>query len=133
MDYYKISKDGWSVVEKYSTEAAAQAVADSLGAGYTVEYLYPYVSTPPAERLGSDIDFCKNLITLFLQDNRIANVTAQQGESLMAKFATTLNFAQVGAVTSVDYHIKNMVTDDVFTQERKDKYINLIANYLNQF
>ena len=51
----------------------------------------------------------------------------------MAKFSTTLSFAQVGAITSVDYHIKNMTTDDVFTQERKDKYLNLIQNYLSQY
>jgi hypothetical protein len=133
MDYYKIYKGGWSVVEKYSTEAAAQAVADSLGTGYTVEYLYPYVPPTPEERLGPDQDFCNQLITIFLQDNRIAGVTAEQGEALMAKFSTTLSFAQVGAITSVDYHIKNMTTDDVFTQERKDKYIQLIANYLNQY
>ena len=51
----------------------------------------------------------------------------------MGKFSTTLSFAQVGAITSVDYHIKNMAVDDVFTQERKDKYIELIANYLSNF
>ena len=133
MDYYKISKDNWSVTEKYSTEQEAQAVADGLGTGYTLTYLYPYTPPTPEERLGSDQSFCNNLITIFLQDNRIAEVTAQQGEALMGKFATTLSFAQVGAITSVQYHIQNMTTDDVFTQERKDKYIQLIADYLNQF
>ena len=133
MDYYKISKGNWSVTEKYNTEADAQAVADSLGTGYTVEYLYPYVPPTPEERLGPDQDFCNQLITIFLQDNRIAGVTAEQGEALMAKFSTTLSFAQVGAITSVDYHIKNMTIDDVFTQERKDKYLNLIQNYLSQY
>ena len=51
----------------------------------------------------------------------------------MTKFSTTLSFAQVGAITSVQYHIQNMATDDIFTQERKDKYLQLITNYLNQF
>lgn len=133
MDYYKTSKGDWSVVEKYNTQAEAQAVADGLGAGYTVEYLYPYVPPTPEERLGTDINFCNALVNVFLQDNRIVGVTAQQGDALMSKFAVTLSFAQVGAVTSVDYHIKNMATDDVFTQERKDKYIGLISNYLSQF
>ena len=133
MDYYKISKDNWSVVEKYNTKEDAEALADSLGTGYIVEYLYPYVEATPEEKLGMDQDFCNHLITIFLQDNRIAGVTAQQGEALMAKFSTTLSFAQVGAITSVDYHIKNMTIDDVFTQERKDKYLNLIQNYLSQY
>jgi len=133
MDYYKISKDNFSVTQKYNTEAEAQTVADSLGTGYTVTYLYPYVPPTPEERLETDINFCGELINIFLQDNRIAGVTAQQGEALMSKFATTLSFAQVGAITSVDYHIKNMATDDVFTQERKDKYIQMISDYLSKF
>ena len=133
MNYYKISKGNWSVTEKYNTEGDAQAVADSLGTGYTVTYLYPYTPPTPEERLGMDQSFCNQLITIFLQDNRIAGVTAQQGEALMSKFSTTLSFAQVGAVTSVDYHIKNMATDDVFTTERKDKYIQLISDYLSSF
>ena len=133
MDYYKISKGNWSVTQKYNTQAEAQAVADGLGTGYTVEYLYPYVPPTAEERLGTDISFCGELINVFLQDNRVAGVTAQQGEALMTKFSITLSFAQVGAVTSVQYHIQNMVVDDVFTQERKDKYIELITNYLSSF
>ena len=133
MDYYKISKGNWSVTQKYNTQAEAQAVADSLGTGYTVEYLYPYVPPTPEERLTLDQSFCNNLTNVFLQDNRIDGVTAVQGEALMSKFSVTLSFAQVGAVTSVDYHIKNMAVDDVFTQERKDKYIQMISDYLSQF
>ncbi len=133
MDYYKIAKDNFSLIQKYNTKEDADAVADSLGTGYTVEYLYPYVPPTPEERLGMDKDFCNNLITVFLQDNRIAGVTAEQGEALMVKFSRTLSFAQVGAVTSVQYHIENTETDDIFTIERKDKYIKLIADYLNQF
>jgi len=133
MNYYKIYKEGWQVISKFNNITEAQAKADSLGTGYSVEYLYPYVPTTPAERLGSDIDFCDSLITIFLQDNRIAEVTAEQGEILMAKFTTTLSFAQVGAVTSVQYHIKNMVTDTVFTQQRKTKYLDMITNYLSQY
>ena len=133
MDYYKISKDNFSVTQKYNTEQEAQTVADSLGTGYTVTYLYPYIPPTAEERLETDITFCGELINIFLQDNRVAGVTAQQGEALMSKFATTLSFAQVGAITSVDYHIKNMATDDVFTQERKDKYIQIISDYLSKF
>lgn len=133
MDYYKISKGNWSVTQKYNTQAEAQAVADSLGTGYTVEYLYPYVPPTPEERLTLDQSFCNNLTNVFLQDNRIDGVTAVQGEALMSKFSVTLSFAQVGAVTSVDYYIKNMAVDEVFTQERKDKYIQMISDYLSQF
>ena len=133
MDYYKISKDNWSVIQKYNTEAEAQTVADGFGTGYTVTYLYPYVPPSAVDRLEMDQSFCNELVNVFLQDNRIAGVTAEQGEALMGKFATTLSFAQVGAITSVQYHIQNMVVDDVFTQERKDKYIESITNYLSSF
>ena len=133
MGYYKIYKDNWQVISRFNNMQEAQAKADSLGTGYSVEYLYPYVAPTPEERLGSDIDFCNELINVFLQDNRIDGVTTEQGEALMIKFSTTLSFAQVGAITSVDYHIKNMSTDSVFTQERKTKYLDMIQNYLNQY
>jgi hypothetical protein len=37
MNYYKISKGNWSVTQRYDTLEDAQAFADSLGEGYTVD------------------------------------------------------------------------------------------------
>ena len=133
MEYYKISKGNWSVIDRFNNIDEANARAEGFGTGYAVEYVAPYVAPSPEARLSLDMKFCNELINIFLQDNRIAGVTAEQGEALMSKFSTVLSFAQGGAIKSVDYHIKNMTVDDVFTQPRKDKYMSLIRDYLSQF
>jgi hypothetical protein len=51
----------------------------------------------------------------------------------MAKFQTVLGFAQVGAVLSIEAHLPTIPTDEVFTQARKDKYMQMITDYLAQF
>ena len=118
---------------QFQTLADAEAKAAELGEGYEVKYLYPSSPITEEERLGLDIDFCNNLINCFLQDNRIEGVTTLQGEALMVKFSTTLSFAQVGAVNSVKEHLQAIEVDDVFTEERKQKYISKIDQYLGQF
>jgi len=133
MGIYKIYKDNWHNITHFDNLTAAQAKADSLGSGYSVEFVGNEVVPTAEERLWMDQDFCKELVDIFLRDNRAAGVTGAQGESLMGKFATALSLAQVGSVTSVNYHITNMAVDSIFTQERKDKYLTLIQKYLSQF
>lgn len=133
MNYYKISKDNWSVVKRFDTLEEAQAFADSLGEGYTVEYVGPYVPPTVAERLDMDMQFCQDLITTFVYDNREIGTTQAENDALMAKFQTVLAFAQVGAVESINAHLPTIPTDEVFTQERKDKYMQMITDYLAQF
>ena len=133
MGIYKIYKDNWENVAHFDNEAAAQSKADSLGSGYSVEFVGNDVIPTAEERLWMDQHFCKELVDIFLRDNRAAGVTGAQGESLMGKFATALSLAQVGSVSSVNYHITNMAVDSIFTQERKDKYLTLIQKYLSQF
>jgi hypothetical protein len=133
MDYYKTSKGNWSVVQKYDTQKEAQEVADSLGKGYIVEYLYPYVPPTLQERLRTDLDFGNQLIYIFVEDNRIAAISTTQSESLLLKFRDILGFAQTGAITSIATYLPSIPIDKVFTQERKDKYIRLIADYLSKF
>ena len=133
MGIYKIYKDNWQNITRFDDLTAAQAKADSLGSGYSVEFISNDVVPTAAERLWMDQQFCKELVDVFLTDNRVAEVTGAQGESLMGKFSTALSLAQVGSVSSVNYHITNMAVDTIFTQTRKDKYLGLIQNYLSQF
>lgn len=133
MDYYKISKDYWEVIQKFESLDAAQAFADSLGEGYTAEYYAPY--TPPTiqERLTMDLEFGQDLVYIFVEDNRIMDITPAQSEAVLQKFRDILAFAQTGAITSINTYLPAIPVDEVFTQERKDKYIEMITNYLNQF
>ena len=133
MNYYKTSKDNWAVVQKYATIEEAQAFADGLGEGYTVEYVGPVPQITIEERYGMDKSFCDNLISTFVLDNRNMGTTADQNNALMSKFQTILGFAQVGAVKDINNHLPNIATDDVYTEERKDKYIQMITEHLAQF
>lgn len=133
MDYYKTSKENWSVIQKYETEAEAIAVANSFGSGYTVEFYAPYVPLSVASRLDMDLKEGDRLIYVFVEDNRIEGVTPEQSELLLVKFRDILGFAQTGAITSIATYLPGITTDAVFTQERKDKYIKMIDDYLNQF
>ena len=133
MDYYKISKDLWSTIQKFATLENAQAFADSLGEGYMAEYYAPY--TPPTiqERLQMDMQFGQDLVFVFVEDNRIMGTTQEQNDAILVKFRDILAFAQTGAIESINTHLPNIAVDEVFTQERKDKYIGMVTAYLSQF
>ena len=133
MNYYKISKDLWSCIKKFESLEDAQAFADSLGEGYTAEFYAPY--TPPTiqERLQMDMQFGQDLVFVFVEDNRIMGTTQEQNDAILAKFRDILAFAQTGAIESINTHLPNIPVDEVFTQERKDKYMAMVTDYLAQF
>jgi hypothetical protein len=133
MDYFKIFKGLWSLIKQFSSLEDAQLFATGLGAGYTAEFYKEY--TPPTiqERLQMDLDFGTHLIYVFVEDNRTMNITPEQSEAVLVKFRDILAFSQTGAINSIQNYLPLIPTDEVFTQERKDKYINLINNYLQQY
>ena len=133
MNYYTISKDLWSTIQKFESLDAAQAFADSLGEGYTAEYYAPYTPMTIQERLNLDMSFGQELVYVFVEDNRIMDITSAQSEAVLQKFRDILAFAQTGAITSIDTYLPAIAVDEVFTQERKDKYIQMITDYLAQF
>ena len=133
MNYYKIIKGLYSVIKRFDTLEEAQAFADTLGDGYTAEFYAPYVPLTLQERLNSDLQFGQELIYVFVEDNRIMEITSEQSEQVLVKFRDILAFAQTGAVTSIQTYLPLIPVDDVFTQERKDKYIQMISDYLAQF
>tara|TARA_R100001460_G_scaffold2409_1_gene7859 strand:- start:365 stop:766 length:402 start_codon:yes stop_codon:yes gene_type:complete len=133
MNYYKIYKDNWSCIKEYATIEEAQSFADTLGDGYNVEYVGAVVPISTEERLGMDMDFGRELINKFVYDNRVMEITTEQSEAVLVKFRDILAFAQTGAITSIHSYLPLIPIDDVFTQERKDEYIVMINDYLNQF
>jgi hypothetical protein len=134
MDYYKIYKEGFELVNLYESLEAAQAVADSLpNQPYQVEFYAPYTPMTIQERLNLDMSFGQELVYVFVEDNRIMDITSAQSEAVLQKFRDILAFAQTGAITSIDTYLPAIPVDEVFTQERKDKYIQMITDYLAQF
>ena len=133
MNYYKIYKDNWSVVQKYETLEEAEAVASTYGSGYEVELIGAVEPLSIQVRLQMDLDFGQKLIYTFVEDNRIQGINTTQSEQLLVEFRDILGFAQTGAITSISVYLPNLPTNDVYTIERKEKYIAMINGYLNQF
>ena len=133
MNYYKISKDNISITKVFATLEEAQAFADSLGQGYTVEIGAPYEPPSIAQRQQMDLDFCNELVNTFVYDNRQVQTTTAQKAALMSKFQNLLLFAQVGDVKTINADLPTIPTDEIYTEARKQKYIQMISDYLAQF
>ena len=80
-----------------------------------------------------DMQFGQELVFVFVEDNRIMGTTQEQNDAILVKFRDILAFAQTGAIESINTHLPNIAVDEVFTQERKDKYIDMVNDYLSQF
>ena len=52
---------------------------------------------------------------------------------MLQKFRDILAFAQTGAITSIQTYLPLIAVDEVYTQERKDKYVQMINDYLAQY
>ena len=131
MNEYKIYKDNWAVLKNFDSMFQAQIYAESLGAGYSVEYVGPY--TPPStdEKIQQDIAFCTELTDRFLKENRDAGITTDQSAMLLAQFKDIMSMAQVGAVPSVYALLDKVVVGEIYTQERKDRDLADLQNYMN--
>ena len=133
MDFYKISKNEWQYINQFQSIEDAQNYAESLGQGYTASFWRSFVAPTLNDRLEMDINFCSGLIAEFLEDNRKANITTEQSDAILLKFKNILSFAQTGAIASIEVHLPLIPIDDIFTQTRKDKYINQITEYVQKF
>ena len=132
MNIYKIYKSNWSVKKKYATAQEAQDFADSLGDGYLVELLGPYIPPSIEEKVVQDVEFCTFLTNRFIVENREANITEAESLELMQQFSSIMSFAQVGAVDSVYTLLQQVVVGRVYTQQRKDRDLQDIENYKAQ-
>lgn len=133
MNYYRIYKNDWSTVRQFASINDAQTFAESLGTGYVAEFWKAFQQPDVYQKLQMDMDFCQNLISEFLEDNRNMNITPEQSDAVLMKFKDILSFAQTGAVASLNVHLPLIPVDEIFTQERKNKYVNQISEYMQIF
>lgn len=80
-----------------------------------------------------DIDFGRQLLFEFLKDNRATpqSFTTSVNLALLQKFSSTKAFAEVGDIKTCKTLLENTEIDSIFTQSRKDKYIQMCTDYLN--
>lgn len=134
---YKIYKGDWICFKNFKTIFDAEIYASELGQGYSVILADPQDQIPvltPQQRLPLDIDFGSQLINQFLIDNReVGFISIQDSITLLNKFNDIEKLCRLGAIKDVLMLMQNVVTDNIFTQERKDKYLQMINDYLNSY
>ena len=136
MNTYKIFKDSWATYQNFNSLQEAQDwTLLTLGDGYDVILSPDMQITPPTpeERLQQDIQFGLSLIDVFLLDNRLITppVTPVESLNILSEFDNIEKLSRLGDIKSVQILLGGMQTDiRIFTQDRKDKYLNMISSYL---
>ena len=83
--------------------------------------------------LRKDLEFGNRLILQFLLDNRNSPIAFDNEVSiqLLVKFQKLEALCRLGDIKNVALLLPTIETDEVFTQERKDNYISMTQQHLN--
>jgi len=135
MKTYRIYKNLDSIFHNFnSLEEAQQWVLENYDNTWSVvlagdnEQITPIT---PENRLPFDIDFGNELINLFLLDNRqYGYISVEDSIALLSKFSDIEKLCKLGAIRDVQLLMQSITVDLIFTQERKDKYMSMINEYL---
>jgi hypothetical protein len=73
-----------------------------------------------------DMAVCRKAMLTYLKDNRDLNLTSGQSIAQLQKFQTIKALLEVGARTLAKSMLAVAEVDEVFTQERKDKYLAML-------
>ena len=140
MQTYKITDTNnvsWILLRNFDNLQSAQLFAENLGNNYSAEISDEQIPSITLEqKLQNDIKFGNELIKIFLLDNRYIEPTVTPNESLelLNKFNDIQKLASLGDIKSVQILLNSIQTDlRLFTIERKEKYILMISNYLEQY
>lgn len=79
-----------------------------------------------------DMEFGQKLINEFLIDNRNSpkSFTPQESIMLLKKFENVKELCYLGDIKSVKLLLPFLEVDEIFTQQRKNKYIEMVQTHL---
>lgn len=80
-------------------------------------------------------DFGRVLLDTFLIDNwntPIISFTEDISNKLLAKFLTVKQLAEVGDIRTIGEILPFIEVDEIFTQERKDKYLQMVSDFVSE-
>ena len=132
MKTYKIYKDQNSIFNNFNTLEEAETWAlENYDNTWAVELASENQQITPLtieRRLPLDIDFGYQIIGEFLKDNRLYGyIPIQDSINLLNKFSDIEKLCRLGAIKDVQTLMQAVIVDDIFTQERKDKYLSMIT------
>jgi hypothetical protein len=79
------------------------------------------------QQLADDKAKGRRLIDTYLLDNKKINLTTQQSLQQLQKFSAIKGLLESGALDAAKELIELSLVDEIFTQERKDKYITALT------
>lgn len=124
MPCYKIEKNNIPRFKNFNNLTDAQIYADSLGTGFLVtlasnQNLPPYTRTRKDDQL-----FCSDLYNSFIDGNRVANITMQESQELIAALGGLKQLVDAGAVAEIKMLLQSLTNSlpiaRVYTLERRD-------------
>lgn len=138
MPYYKIIKDNWSQIKSFESIAAADIYySDKVSKPYTIELSDEQpAELTPAQKAARHREFGALLFETFLNDNadfaaaRGSNFTVQETLDMDAKFGEFGRLCTYGSIPQIAILLPGITTDTIFTQARKDKYIDMVNAHL---
>lgn len=129
---YKIYKTGSYFYKDFASLEDAETYALSIG--YSAELASLEYQIPPKtaeQQVLEDIEFGKSLVFQFLVDEKGKANTAEQSLAIQAKLKDVSMLLEKGAILAAYALLQAVIVDDLFTQQTKDKYLALIANYIS--
>jgi hypothetical protein len=137
MHNYEIKKENRAFIKPFSKLEDAQTWAFGyFGEGYTITDLGPVPQKSEAEKLAERQDFGKQLLNDYLMDNdaiakeRGFPFTVEETAQQAQKFQLVMGILPLGSLKQSLDVISVTATDTIFTQERKDKYIAALQNFI---
>lgn len=77
-----------------------------------------------------DSQFGKDLLNEYLVENKALKLTTQQSLTQLQKFQGVKALLEVGALSSARDLLSTVVSDEVFTEERKLYYLNKLNSFI---
>lgn len=137
MNNYEIKKEYRAFIKPFTDYAAAESWAISYFTdNFTITDLGAVIPLTEAEKLQLRQDFGKQLLNKYLMDNdalakeRGYPFTVEETAQQAQKFQLVMGILPLGSLKQCLDIITVTATDTIFTQERKDKYISELNNFL---
>lgn len=134
---YKATNGQHDIFKNFDTLADAEVYfIPILGDNYIIaeapaeEQIIPRTAQ---QKVADDLAFGNSLYFEFLVDNEATPATAEEVGLMFLKFGRAKNALLAGAIVQVRYEVSVLTVDSLFTQERKDKYLLMIDNYLSLY
>lgn len=85
---------------------------------------------PKVRTVEQDMEYGKQVILEYLRENKLLDITTSQSLNQLQKFAPIKGLLEVGALGAARDLISLVEVDEILTQARKDKYIQMLNDFL---